>query len=219
MRGPLVLALLLALGAASGAQVVRCRDAAGRVSYNDTGCKAGDQRVDLGLDPGAYAERGEAGAAGSDRLQQQLDGVERARRLQRETVDAVTRSERAAVGVANARLQQEQQEQQAQQNRRDAELRRQREAEAARWNPGWSPQVGGAYGVPYGAPYAIPYGAVPYRGPAPALPDMRPQLRDCGIAGCQDTQGNHYDRAGRLDRYVRPDGRTCRPVGTTVVCN
>ena len=219
MRGPLVLALLLALGAASGAQVVRCRDAAGRVSYNDTGCKAGDQRVDLGLDPGAYAERGGSGDAGPDRLQQQLDGVERARRLQRETVDAVTRSERAAVGVANARLQQEQQEQQAQQNRRDAELRRQREAEAARWNPGWSPQVGGAYGVPYGAPYVVPYGAVPYRGPAPALPDMRPQLRDCGLAGCQDTQGNHYDRAGRLDRYVRPDGRTCRPVGTTVVCN
>jgi hypothetical protein len=216
MRGPLVLALLLGLVTASEAQVVRCRDAAGKVSYNDTGCKAGDQRVDLGLDPGAYAERGEAGVASPDRLQQQLDGVERARRLQRETVDAVTRSEQAAVGVANARLQQEQQ---AQQNRRDAELRRQHEAEAARWNPGWSPQVGGSYGVPYGVPYGIPYGGVPYRGPPPALPDMRPQLRDCGIAGCRDTLGNHYDRAGRLDRYVRPDGRTCRPVGTTVVCS
>lgn len=204
MRGPLVLALLLGLVASTGAQVVRCRDAAGRVSYNDTGCKAGDQRVELDLDPGAYAERG--GASGPDRLQQQLDGVERARRLQRETVDAVTRAERPPIGAlaADPRLWQEEQ------NRRAAEQRRQLELEeAARLNPGWNPYAG-SYGVPYGGIY---------RGPPAPLPDMRPQLRNCTAAGCQDTQGNHYDRAGRLDRYVRPDGRTCRPVGTTVVCS
>jgi hypothetical protein len=203
MRGTLVLAVLLGLAGSSGAQVVRCRDAAGRVTYNDTGCKAGDQRVELGLDPGAYAERG--GASGPDRLQQQLDGVERARRLQRETVEAVTRAERPPAGAPGADPRLLPQEQ----NRRAAAQWRQREQEeAARLDPGWNPYAG-SYGVPYGGIY---------RGPPAPLPDMRPQLRDCNAAGCQDTQGNHYDRAGRLDRYVRPDGRRCRPVGTTVVC-
>lgn len=213
MRGPIVLALLLGLGAVSGAQVVRCRDAAGKVSYNDSGCKAGEQRVDLGLDPGAYAER--SGAPGPDRLQQQLDGVERARRSQRESVDAVTGPAQAAGGVAILDRRVDAQAREAQ-DRRDAEQRRLREqAEAARLNPSLSPYAGTYYGNPYGAVYG---GGLPYRAPVP-LPDQRPQLRDCGPAGCQDTQGNHYDRAGRLDRYVRPDGRTCRPVGTTVVCN
>lgn len=216
MRAPLVLALLLALATASGAQVVRCRDAAGKVSYNDTGCKAGEQRVDLGLDPGAYAGRDDA--PGPNRLQQQLDGVERARRLQRETVDAVTRADRPPVATpaTDPRLWQEEQ------NRRAAEQRRQREqAEAARLDPRSNVQVdpyGVPYGVvPYGGVYGGAYGGI-HRGPPAPLPDLRPRLRGCDGAGCQDTQGNHYDRAGRLDRYVRPDGRTCRPVGTTVVC-
>ena len=214
-RGPLVLALLLGLGTVAGAQVVRCRDAAGKVSYTDTGCRAGDQRVDLGLEPGTYAERGDAPAEG--RLQQQLDGVERARRSQREAVDAVTRQSEASGGVAILDRRGDAQAEQRQ-RQRDAEQRRQREqVEAARLTP-----YGGSYGAPYDAAYGVPYGAtqggVPYRVPAP-LPDLRPQLRDCGPAGCRDTLGNHYDRTGRLDRYVRPDGRACRPVGTTVVCN
>ena len=71
---------------------------------------------------------------------------------------------------------------------------------------------------PMGALYGGAYGGI-HRGPPAPLPDLRPRLRNCDGAGCQDTQGNHYDRAGRLDRYVRPDGRTCRPVGTTVVCS
>ena len=43
-------------------------------------------------------------------------------------------------------------------------------------------------------------------------------LRNCDAGGCSDTLGNHYDRSGKVDRYTRPDGRTCRPIGTTVVC-
>ncbi|MFT4267385.1 MAG: hypothetical protein QM586_09215, partial [Xenophilus sp.] len=48
--------------------------------------------------------------------------------------------------------------------------------------------------------------------------DMRPRLRNCDATGCNDTLGNHYDRKGRIDRYTGPDGRTCRPVGTTTLC-
>ena len=47
---------------------------------------------------------------------------------------------------------------------------------------------------------------------------MRPRTRSCDGAGCQDTQGNHYNRAGQLDRYQGIDGKTCRPVGTTTLC-
>ncbi|KWT74118.1 MULTISPECIES: DUF4124 domain-containing protein [unclassified Variovorax] len=61
--------------------------------------------------------------------------------------------------------------------------------------------------------YAYP-GA--YRQPRPR--DMRPRLRNCDATGCQDTQGNHYNRSGQLDRYQSLDGKTCRPVGTTTIC-
>ncbi|WP_399685572.1 DUF4124 domain-containing protein [Xenophilus sp.] len=56
-----------------------------------------------------------------------------------------------------------------------------------------------------------------YRG-APPSRDMRPRLRNCDATGCNDTLGNHYDRRGRIDRYTGPDGKTCRPVGSTTIC-
>lgn len=53
----------------------------------------------------------------------------------------------------------------------------------------------------------------------PARPrDMRPRIRNCDAQGCNDTQGNHYNHQGQLDRYRALDGKTCRPVGTTTVC-
>jgi hypothetical protein len=61
--------------------------------------------------------------------------------------------------------------------------------------------------------YAYP-GA--YRQPRPR--DMRPRMRNCDATGCKDTQGNHYNRSGQLDRYQSLDGKTCRPVGTTTIC-
>ncbi|MGI4779026.1 MAG: hypothetical protein ACRYGA_13050 [Janthinobacterium lividum] len=76
-----------------------------------------------------------------------------------------------------------------------------------------------------GDPYAYPYAGYPYAGYPGAYrrqlappQDLRPALRNCDAGGCSDTMGNHYDRAGKVDRFARPDGRTCRPVGTTVVC-
>jgi hypothetical protein len=141
MRSMLVLTLLVPLGATATAQVVRCEDAAGNVSYNDTGCKAGARRSELVFPPEATRQ-------------------------------------------------------------------------SAPSSPPSSPYVPYVPNVPY-APY--PHGDVRRRQDAQPQ-DMRPRIRSCGPSGCQDTQGNHYDRSGKLDRYVRPDGRTCRPVGTTVIC-
>ena len=56
-----------------------------------------------------------------------------------------------------------------------------------------------------------------YRQPRPSR-DLRPRIRNCDATGCRDTQGNHYDRSGQLDRYQGLDGKTCRPVGTTTIC-
>ena len=47
---------------------------------------------------------------------------------------------------------------------------------------------------------------------------MRPRIRNCDAAGCQDTLGNQYNRSGQLDRYRSINGKTCQPVGTTTVC-
>jgi hypothetical protein len=69
-----------------------------------------------------------------------------------------------------------------------------------------------------GSAYPYPY---PYAGgyaPGAPLPDMRPQMRKCDASGCLDTLGNHYNRAGQVDRYQAANGKTCRPIGTTTFC-
>ncbi|MDM0018791.1 DUF4124 domain-containing protein [Variovorax saccharolyticus] len=77
----------------------------------------------------------------------------------------------------------------------------------------WSDRGGDPMLVDEG--YAYPGGA--YRRPPPPR-DMRPRIRNCDAGGCEDRQGNRYDRSGQLERYQGLDGRTCRPVGTTTVC-
>lgn len=183
----------------AGAQVVRCVDAAGKVRYTDSGCAPGDRQSEV---LGTEATPPPTGQETNHR-QEQLDSVERARRLQRESVETVQRQSAPSGGsglvVIDPRAEQRTQAE------RDQAERRQREAQLAADEA--SRQGYGVQG--YGGGY--------YPRPAPA-PDMRPRLRNCDASGCHDTQGNHYDPRGRVDRYVQPDGRTCRPVNSTVVC-
>jgi hypothetical protein len=65
--------------------------------------------------------------------------------------------------------------------------------------------------------YAYPGYAGAYGRPAPPR-DMRPRIRSCDAGGCDDRQGNRYNRSGQLERYRSIDGKTCQPVGTTTVC-
>jgi len=71
-------------------------------------------------------------------------------------------------------------------------------------------------------PAIVDDGGHPYppgvAGRPPRPRHLGQRMRHCDAGGCQDTQGNHYDRTGRLDRYRSLDGRTCQPVGTTTVC-
>jgi hypothetical protein len=180
------------LGADAGAQVVRCVDAAGNVRYTDSGCAKGDRRSEVVLGPEATQP---PAAPGLDRRQEQLDSVERVRRLQRESVETVQRPATPPGGLVVIDPQAD----------RDQAERRQREAQLAADEARRQ-----SYGDGYG------YG---YPRPAPPPPrDMRPRLRNCDASGCRDNMGNHYDPKGNVDRFVQPDGRTCRPVNTTVVC-
>ena len=196
MKRLLFIALSLAFVGTASAQVVRCVDPAGKVSYGDTACSGDARRSELVLGPEATQRREEPE---NYRRQEQLDSAERASREKRESVDTVTRQSATPGGAVLLDSQPNQ--------RIDAqreENRRRREAELAD-DEAWRQQgYGGGYGYPR-----------PQQRPQ----DMRPRITQCGPAGCNDTQGNHYNRSGQVDRYTRPDGRTCRPVGTTVVCN
>ena len=187
--------------AGAGAQVVRCVDAAGKVRYTDSGCAQGDRQSEVVLGP--EATQPSAGPA-QDRRQEQLDSVARTRQLQRESVETVQRQS-APTGGSGLVVIDPRAEQRALAERDQAE-RREREAQLAAdeaWRQG---NVGQGYGGGY------------YPRPAPPPRDMRPRLRQCDASGCRDNMGNHYDPKGTVDRYVQPDGRTCRPVNTTVVC-
>ena len=191
MKRLLVFCLLsIGLAGTAAAQVRRCVDAAGRVSYTDAACPAETRRAEAVQGVEATERRSEPEGA---RRQEQLDSVERASRLQRETVEAATPP--AAVPSGPIVLDRRGDESRAAEREREKEKEKERAAAEA-WYP----------------PAVVQ--------PRPQRPqDMRPRIRNCGPSGCNDTQGNHYDRSGKLDRYTRPDGRTCRPVGTTVVCN
>lgn len=194
-------ASFLLLASPADAQVVRCVDAAGKVRYTDSGCAKGERQSEVVLNTEASPP---STVQENHRRQEQLDSVERARQLQRESVETVQRQS-APTGGSGLVVIDPRGEQRAQAERDQAE-RQQREAQLAAdeaWRQG------------YGAPgYSGGY----YPRPAPPPRDMRPRLRNCDASGCRDNMGNHYDPKGRVDRYVQPDGRTCRPVNSTVVC-
>lgn len=181
---------LLTASLAAGAEVLRCTDTAGHVSYTDGHCPAGTRAVGRVAVPSP--DQLPSAQEADRRRQEQIDSANRAARLQRESVDTVTRQS-ASPGSGPVILDPP---------RRDNDTR-------------WSQRSGDDVVIIDDGRYPPYPGA--YGGPRP-LPDMRPRLRRCDGAGCSDTQGNHYDRSGRLDRYRSIDGRTCRPVGTTTVC-
>ncbi|PZQ73296.1 MAG: hypothetical protein DI563_15325 [Variovorax paradoxus] len=89
---------LLAALPAAHADVLRCTDAAGKVSYTDQpACPAGSKPT--GNVP--VPEAAPPGSVPSDRaVRDQLDSVNRARQLQQDTVDAATRPAQPPAGAA-----------------------------------------------------------------------------------------------------------------------
>ena len=197
-RLTVVCAVLSACALPALADVARCTDARGRVVYTDQACPSGTQQTGAVPVPEAAPPHYQAD---DGPRQAQVESAERAARLQRETVEAARRQAQpelpadrglSVIGGAPRPSPEEQ--------------RWIDRPEDRAWVDPWGGYPGGYY----------PGAGYPPR-PRPPI-DQRPTLRNCDAGGCTDTLGNHYDRKGRLDRYEGPGGKTCRPVGSTVIC-
>jgi hypothetical protein len=192
MRRFLVLAIMTILGPMSSAEVIRCADAAGNVSYTDSACPAGARQLGrVSVPEAAIQARDEA-----DRhWQEQNMDAGRASPLHREPTEAAARPSQAPAGPVII-------------DSRGSGSNSSGRAGDSRWSERGDDPTVADYGYPY--PGA-------YRQPMPPR-DMRPRIRNCDETGCRDTLGNHYNRSGQLDRYQGLDGKNCRPVGTTTIC-
>ncbi|MET0209394.1 MAG: DUF4124 domain-containing protein [Variovorax sp.] len=186
MRRLLFLAAVALLGLPAGAEVIRCADAAGKVSYTDGACPSGARQVGRVAEPAPSVPRAPAIATPRP-LPPPREAGDLAAQPAPQPSGPIVIDPRAAANTTT-----------------DSSSR-------------WSDRRGGD--DPAVADYGYPYpGGYPgYRPPAPPR-DMRPRIRNCDAGGCQDTQGNRYDRSGQLSNYRGIDGRTCQVVGTTQVC-
>jgi len=177
--------LLLGLLSTARADVIRCTDAAGKVSYTDGACPPGARQTGSVAVPEAVGpdDRPNERAA-----QEQLDSVNRARELQRETVDAAVRQSQQPPAGATVI-----------DGRGGANAPASASGDSGIVADTWYPDG------------AVVGGARPPR-------DMRPRLHGCDANGCNDRLGNHYNRQGQIDRYQNGSGKTCRQVNSTQVC-
>ena len=187
---PAVLAGLFLASSGAGAEVLRCEDAAGKVSYTDGACPAGTR-----------PQRSVSTQAPVSVLPDPQGDRARAAREREAQDSAALRPPPAPTGAIII------------DGRGGGPSER---SEAQRWDTdlGSDPVLAdeGYY------PYPYPYAGGANRSPPP-LRDMRPRIRNCDATGCTDTQGNTYNpNSGQLDRYRSIDGKNCRPVGTTTVC-
>jgi hypothetical protein len=190
MRGILLLAALLTTGPIAGAEVIRCTDTSGRVSYTDGACPAGARKVaNVSTQPPISVVRD----AGSPATNPDLDAG-RADAAPRESRDVPAPPQAPGGPIIID-------------GRRDGNA-----GSALPSDSRWSDRGVDTLTIDDGALW-IPGVSHPQRPR-----DMRPRIRSCDDRTCQDTQGNHFTRSGQLDRYRSIDGRTCRPVGTTTVC-
>ncbi len=187
-----MLAGLFLASSGASAEVLRCEDAAGKVSYTDGACPAGTR-----------PQRNVSTQAPVSVLPDP-QGDERARAArEREAQDSAARRPPPSAPTGAVIID----------GRGSGPSER---TEAQRWDTdrGSDPVLAdeGYY------PYPYPYAGGANRPPRPPR-DMRPRIRNCDATGCTDTQGNTYNQnSGQLDRYRSIDGKTCRPVGTTTVC-
>ncbi|MGJ7494749.1 DUF4124 domain-containing protein [Variovorax sp. RT4R15] len=192
MKSLLVLAILATFGAAADAEVVRCADAAGNVSYTDNACPPGAKPVGRVAIPEPVVPSADEVER---RRQAQIDSAARSSQSQRESAEAAARQPAPQPSGPIV-------------------------IDAGRSGPTGGRASDSRWSNRSDEPAFIDDGE-PYPGVAgrPVRPrNMAPRIRNCDAGGCQDTQGNHYNRSGQLDRYRSIDGKTCQPVGTTTIC-
>lgn len=220
MRGRLLLVLGTMLAAGASAQVHRCVDAAGKVSFSDIACPTSAKKADQVMGESATQQRWEPEGY---RAQQNLDSINRARALQQESVDVVTRQsqgESGAAAIGSSPAPAPQRRDPAYSDGCDTQSTRKGCIGGARAaNPNWSARrgyygSGGAADQRYEAEQERAREAAAReaaRGPV--------QVTNCELSGCWDTAGNRYNRTGDGQTFIRSDGRFCRGTGRTINCN
>ncbi|GER16721.1 DUF4124 domain-containing protein [Variovorax boronicumulans] len=187
--------LLAALPLTSAAQVHRCTDSAGKISYSDSPCSTSAKRAEKVMGRDATEMHWEPEGY---RHQQQLESAARAQQALLDTQETVTNQSRGTTGAGiirhdpNERINQ-------QSERNMARRRAQLEADAARRRQ-----------------------QDDYRDEIARNKAMAPQstrLTNCNASGCWDDAGNRYNRTGDGRNLIGQDGRFCRTVGQQVICN
>jgi len=185
----LVATTLLAASFAACAQVHRCTDAAGKVTFSDTACPTTSKQAARVLGADATDRRWENEVYGRER---NMQSIENATRLLREpTSDAVGDAGGGIIqSDPNERIRaQDERNMQRRMATIDADRARQEERDAR-------------------AEEARRAGTG-----APAI------LTNCNATGCWDNAGNRYNRKGDGQSLWRSDGRACRTRGNTISCN
>ncbi|MGJ3704611.1 DUF4124 domain-containing protein [Variovorax sp. AFSI2.2] len=185
----LVATTLLAASFAACAQVHRCTDAAGKVSFSDTACPTTAKQAARVLGADATDRRWENEVYGRQR---NMESIENAARLLREpTSDAVGDAGGGIIqSDPNERIRaQDERNMQRRMATMDADRARRAERDA---------RADEARQAGSGAPTTI---------------------TNCNASGCWDSAGNRYNRTGDGRNFWRADGKFCRANGNTFSCN
>lgn len=207
---------MLSLGAQ--AQVNRCIDGAGKVTFSDTACSTSTKQADQVMGSDATAKHYDPGAP-----QRNLDSINRAAALQQATVEGVIQQSQGGVDAGligtppSAAAPRAQAAKDPNPISCDTYSTRRGCVGGSRANnSNWSPNRG-YYGGGGSADAAYEQQQERARQAA-ARAAATATSAGCNASGCWDTAGNRYDRAGG-NGFWRSDGKFCTSTGNTFACN
>lgn len=204
------------LAASAQAQVNKCVNAQGKISYSETPCVSGQRGGQvLGRDATAAADDPYA-------AQRTMDSIQRARELQQGTVNGAVQQSQGSGGMVSMDAPRAASPTRAAKS--DVEgcdtvsTRKGCIGGERGRNPTWSPNRGYNGG---GGPADQRYEADrPRRAAAAAQAerDAPKWLTNCNGSGCWDSSGNRYNRTGDGSKLIGPSGRVCREMGDRFQC-
>ena len=202
MKTRLLFLLAAALALPASAQVYKCKTPTGGTLVSDRPCSGANKTVDVRRSEPVTLEQQMQAAEVQQRRRQQLGQMQaeesayRARLAAREELRAEQEAIQAKNAQNNARQQKCDETVQQMQN-----VKRLKDGQRAAL---------AACGV------HVPERERPPPPPAPAAPGM---MTNCDPAGCWDTSGNRYNKAGGSGNFHRQDGRFCQQIGNQLQCN
>lgn len=212
----------LAISGAAGAQVHRCVDAAGKVSFSDAPCPTTAKSAARVLGADATDRRWENEVYGRERNMRSIENASRI--IQEPTSDAQFGGPVSIGTPAGRHAGEPAPRAEGQLHPDDANCDTQSPRKgcfggARSVNPNWSPRRGYFGG---GGPADRRHQQEHDRAREIAERDAsRGPVRatNCNAGGCWGSDGNRYNRTGDGQNFFRSDGKFCRANGNTFSCN